>query len=105
MQFRGGISELMRQASRIQRKVDETREALKNECVVATGANDKVKVTANYARELVRVEIDPEFLADDRDLALDALVATANAALKLATEAMDKEISKASGGLKLPGVT
>ena len=105
MQFRGGISELMKQASRLQRRVDDARTANQDRTVEATGANDKVKVTASYARALVRIEIDPELYASDRELALDAVVGAANAALKMASDAMDKEIEKATGGLKIPGVT
>jgi DNA-binding protein YbaB len=32
-------------------------------------------------------------------------VATANAALEAASKAMDQEIEKATGGLKIPGIT
>lgn len=105
MQFRGGINELMRQASRLNRKVTETREALQDRTLEATGANEKVKVTASYARKLVRIQVDPEFFAADQELAWDAIVATANAALEAAGKAMDQEIEKATGGLKIPGIT
>lgn len=105
MQFRGGINELMKQASRIQRRVEETKEANKDRTVEATGANDKVKVTASYSRQLVRIEVDPELYASDRELALDAVVAAANVALQMGSAAMDKEIEKITGGAKIPGIT
>lgn len=104
-QFRGGMSELMRQASRMQRKVEETRAANKDKTLVMSGANDKVKVTANFGRELVRIEVDPEFLSAERELCLDAVVATANAALKAASDAMEQEITRATGGVRIPGIT
>ena len=105
MQFRGGMSELMRQASRIQRKVEQTKKDLKDTTIELSGANEKVKVAVNYAHEILRVTIDPEFLASERELALYALMATINAALKMATEALDKEIEKVTGGIKIPGIT
>ncbi len=105
MQFRGGINELMKQASRIQRRVEEAKEANKDRTVEATGANDKVKVTASLSRALVRIEVDPELYASDRELALDAVVAAANVALQMASDAMDKEIEKITGGAKIPGIT
>lgn len=104
MQIRGGMNEILRQASRMQRKIEEAKAAVKDQTVEALGANDQVKVTANLGRELVRIEIDPQLLADDRDLALDALVATANAALKLANEKMEAELNKVTGGMKIPGM-
>ena len=105
MQFRGGISELMKQANRMQRRVEETRDANKDRTVFATGANDKVKVTASLGRSLVRIEIDPELYESDRELALDAAVAAAHVALQQASEEMDKEIAKVTGGAKIPGIT
>lgn len=105
MQFRGGMSELMRQASRIQRKIEQTKAELKDKTVEVTGANEKVKVVANYGREIVQITVDPEFLAAERELALDAIAATANAALKMAGDGMEKELEKISGGLKIPGIT
>lgn len=103
-QFRGGINELMKQAAWLQRKVEEAQKANKDRTVTATGANDKVKVTSTYGREITRVEVDPELLAADRDLAMDAIAATVNSALKLAAEEMEKEVAKHTGGLKLPGL-
>ncbi len=105
MQFRGGISELMKQASRMQRRVEETREANKDRTVEASGANGQVKATASLGRTLVRLEIAPELYASDRELALDAAVAAANVALQQASEEMDKEIAKVTGGAKIPGIT
>lgn len=95
----------MRQASRLQRKIEETKTAVRDNTVEVSGVGDKVKVSANYARELVRITVDQEFFEADREFAWDAVVATANNALKQAAEAMDQEIEKATGGLKIPGIT
>ena len=104
-QFRGGINELMKQAAWLQRKVEEAQKTHKERTITVSGVGDKVKVTATLGREVTRIEIDPEFLAGDRDLALDAAVGVVNNALKAAAEEMDKEIQKATGGLKIPGIT
>ena len=46
MQFRGGMNELMKQASRMQRKIEQRREELKNEQFEATSGNARVKVSS-----------------------------------------------------------
>lgn len=103
--FRGGMGELMRQASRLQRKIETRKEELKTETVEASAGNDKVKVVANGARELVRVTIDPELLkSEDLEMVQDLFVAAANAALTKAGEMVDAELEKVTGGLKIPGV-
>lgn len=104
-QIRGGINDLMRQAAWLQRKVEEAQKTHKERTLVVPGANDKVKVTVTLGREVTRIEVDPEFLASDAEFAMDAVAGTVNTALKAASEEMDKEIQKATGGLKIPGLT
>jgi DNA-binding YbaB/EbfC family protein len=99
------MNELMRQAARLQRKIDDTKKANADTEVVSTTASEKVKATANYAGKVTRVEIDPEFLkAEGLELALDSVVVAVNAALEQASKAMDAELEKVTGGVKIPGV-
>lgn len=106
MQFRGGMNELMRQASRLQRKIEARKQELKTETVTASAGNDQVKATANGARELVAIEIAPELLkGEDLAMVQDLIVAATNAALAKATEMVDAEVEKVTGGMKIPGMT
>ena len=106
MQFRGGMSELMRQASRLQRKIEQRKKELAEEKIEASAGGDKVVVTVNGASELVRVKIDPELLkSEDVSMVEDLVVAAANAALAKAKEHVDAELEKVTGGMKIPGMT
>ena len=60
MNIRGGMGELMRQAGRVQRKVEKRREELKEETFEASAGNDKVTAVANGIPELAEIRIDPE---------------------------------------------
>lgn len=105
MQFRGGMNELMRQASRLQRKIDKRKEELEDEQVEASAGNDKVKAVANGRGELVSLEIDPGLLEEEGfEMLQDLVVAAANAALTKSREMVDAELEKVTGGLKIPGV-
>jgi len=105
MQFRGGMNELMRQAARMQRKIEQTKDQLKDTEVTSSSVGDKVKATVTYGRKVVRIEIDPEFLASEgADMALDGACAAINAALEQADKAMEAELEKITGGVKLPGL-
>ena len=104
--FRGGMSELMRQASRLQRKVERRKQELKEEKVEAGSGNDQVKVVANGGGEIVSVTIAPELLkSEDLAMVQDMIVAACNTALKKAEEMVESEIEKATGGMKIPGLT
>ncbi len=105
MQFRGGMNELMRQAARMQRKIEDTKKALADKEVTATAVGDKVKATVTYGRKVNRVEVDPEFLkAEGLDMALDGICAAVNAAMEQAEKALEAELEKVTGGVKIPGV-
>mgnify|MGYP003956260671 CR=1 FL=1 len=105
MQFRGGMSELMRQASRMQRKIEARKEELKEQTIEAGAGNDQVTVKVNGAMELVQVVIDPELLkSEDQEMVQDLIVAAANAALTKAQEMVDGELEKVTKGVKIPGM-
>ncbi len=106
MNFRGGMSELMRQAARMQRKIEQAKAEAKDKELTATAVGDKVKATVTYARKVTRIEIDPEFLkAEGIDLALDGVCAALNSALEQADKAMEAEVEKITGGVKIPGLS
>jgi len=105
MNFRGGMNELMRQAARMQRKIEQAKNDAKDKEVTATSVGDKVKVTVTYGRKVHRIEIDPELVASEGlELALDGVCAALNTALEQADKAMEAEVEKVTGGAKIPGL-
>jgi DNA-binding YbaB/EbfC family protein len=105
MQFRGGMSELMRQAARMQRKIEEAKAKLKDQEVTANAVGDKVKATVTLGRKVSRIEVDPLFLkSEGLDMALDSVCAAVNAALEQAEKTLEAELEKVTGGVKIPGV-
>jgi len=105
MQFRGGMNELVRQAARMQRKIDQAKADIKDTEVSATAGSDKVTVTVTCEGKIRKITIDPEFLASEGlEMSLDLVIAAANSALEQADKQVEAEISKVTGGLKIPGV-
>lgn len=105
MKFRGGMSELMRQASRLQRRVAQRKEELKTTTVEASAGNDQVKVTINGAHELVSIQLSPELLKqEDLSMVQDLIVAAVNAGMTKSNEMVEAEIEKVTGGLAIPGL-
>jgi len=105
MKFRGGMSELMRQASRLQRKVAVRKEELKSATVEASAGSDRVKVVVNGARELVSITLDPALLRDEElGMVQDLIVAAVNAGMVKSAEMVDAEVEKVTGGVAIPGL-
>lgn len=105
MQFRGGMNELMRQAARMQRKIDQAKTELKDREVTSESLGGKAKVTVTLGRQVKRIELDAEFVkSEGLDLALDGACAALNQALEQAAKAMEDELEKVTGGVKIPGM-
>jgi len=104
MAFRGGMTELMRQASRMQRKIEQRKKELEKETVEAASGGGKVKAVVNGAREVVSIDIGAEALAMDKEMLQDLVVAAVNAALAKAAERVEQELEKVTGGVKVPGM-
>ncbi len=106
MNFRGGMSELMRQAARLQRKIEQTKAECKDKEITAGAVGDKVKATVTYEGKVSRIEVDKAFLdSEGLEMALDSVVIAVNTAMEQADKAMEAEIEKATGGVKIPGLT
>jgi hypothetical protein len=100
------MNELVRQAARVQRKMDKIREELKDKEMSADSAGGKVQVIVTCEGKLRRIEVDPAFLAEEGlEMVLDSVVAASNKALEAADKHVEAEMGKATGGLKIPGIT
>ncbi len=107
---RGGMQgvggEMMRQAARMQRKMEELKEELKDREVSTTGVGDKIKATVTCDGRVRSIEVDPEFFEEEGlEMTLDAVTATVNSALELADKTAQGEMEGVTGGLKLPGLS
>ena len=104
-QFNGGMNELMRQAARMQRKIEQIKKENGDKEVTAGAVGDKVKATVTLAGKVNRIEIDPEVLKSECiERALDGACAALNAALEQAEKDMEAELAKVTGGAKIPGM-
>jgi len=100
------MNELMRQATRMQRKMDKVREELKDHEMTAGSAGGKIEVVVSCEGKLRRIDVDEAFLAEEGlELTLDSVVAAANKALADADAHVEAELDKVTGGLKIPGLT
>ena len=89
----------------MQQDMAKMQEELAEKTVEATAGGGVIKVTANGRQELVSIEIKPEAVdPDDVEMMQDLILAAVNEALRKSQEMVASEMSKITGGLKLPGL-
>ncbi len=99
------LTQMMKQAQKLQSKMMEMQAELGNRTVSAQAGGGMVEATANGRQELVSLRIDKEVATpDDVDMLQDLILAAVNEALHRAREMMAQEMSKLTGGLQIPGM-
>jgi hypothetical protein len=100
------LNYFIRQANKLTEKIEKRKVELATETVEGQSGDGLVMVTATATQEIKTIKLDPK-VVDPSDLGLleDLLIAAVNAALTASKEHMQKELSKISGGVKIPGVT
>ena len=100
-----GIGDLFKQAQDLQERMQRVQEEAAGRTVEASAGGGMVKATVNGRLELVRLQIEPGALAGgDVEMLQDLVIAAVNQALRSAQQQMADEMSKLTGGLKLPGL-
>ncbi len=101
-----GIGNMMKQAQKLQSKIFKLQEELADRTVETTVGGGMVKAVANGKQELLSIKIDPE-VVDPNDVQMleDLIVAAVNDVLKKAQEMVSEEMTKLTGGFKIPGLT
>ena len=99
------IQYLMRQAKKLEKAKADAKEKLGEVVVEAEAGGGLVKVQMNGKFEVVRLAIDPKAIDPAERAMLEDLVAAAvNAAAEKARAAADEHVTKATGGIKIPGI-
>ena len=107
MSMGGGMrqSDLMKQAQKMQQDMLKMQEELDAKTYSASAGGGVVTAEVNGKRELITLTIDPEAVdPDDVEMLQDLVLAAVNEALREATETTEREMSKLTGGMSMPGL-
>ena len=98
----GNMQQLMRQAQKMQQDMQKKQAELNASTFTAQAGGGMVTVTVYGTKELKSIELKPEVVdPDDIDMLQDLIVAGVNAAIKEASETVEREMSKLTGGMNL----
>ena len=99
------FGQMMKQAQEMQKKMAQVQADLRTRVVEGSAGGGMVTAQVNGKIELVSLKIDPEVVdPDDVDMLQDLIIAAVSQANQKAHELADREMSKVTGGLGLPGM-
>lgn len=96
----GNMNNLMKQAQKMQKQMEENAKELENKEYTATVGGGAVSVTVSGKKEVVSVKLTEEVVdPEDIEMLEDLIVAATNEALRQMEEESSAAMSKLTGGL------
>lgn len=100
----GNMNNLMKQAQKMQKDMAKVQEELDEKEFDASVGGGVIKAVVTGKKEVKKVTIDPDAVdPEDVEMLEDMVVAAVNEAMRKADESVNKEMSKFTGGMGLPG--
>ena len=98
----GNMNNLMKQAQRMQRQMEESQKELETKEFTANAGGGAVSVTVTGAKVVTKVVLDKDAVdPDDIEMLQDLIMAATNEALRMAEEAGSAAMGKMTGGMGL----
>ncbi len=96
----GNMNNLMKQAQRMQRQMEESQKELETREFTAKAGGGAVEVTVTGKKEVTKVKLSQEVVdPDDVEMLEDLVMAATNEALRMAEDANTEVMNKMTGGL------
>lgn len=101
----GNMQGMMKKVQKMQAEMLKMQEELKTRTVETTFGGGALTIVANGKKEIESIKIKPEAIdPDDVEMLQDMIVSGVNEALRKIDEMTEREMSKITGGMKLPGM-
>jgi nucleoid-associated protein EbfC len=102
----GGMGNLLKQAQEMQARLAKVQEELAQKTVDGSAGGGMVQVTVNGQLALTSVKVDPTVVnPEEKEMLEDLVMAAVNDGMRKARDMVSTEMSKITGGFKIPGLT
>ena len=101
----GAMGDLLKQAQEMQSRMAKIQEELAHKTVQGSAGGGMVQVTVNGQFNVTAVQLEPSVInSSEKEMLEDLILAAVNDGMRKARELASNEMSKLTGGLKIPGL-
>jgi hypothetical protein len=101
----GGMGDLLKQAQEMQGRIAKIQEELGQKTVEGSAGGGMVQVTINGQFNLTAVKVEPSVINPaEKEMLEDLIAAAVNDGMRKARDMVSTEMSKITGGFKIPGL-
>lgn len=97
------FSKILEKAKELEAKMKDSQEKIKSIKVEGVSGSNSVKIILDGEGEMHTIELSNEILKEDKSIIEDLIIAAHNNAKSQLKSKTNEEISKATGGLGIPG--
>ena len=105
---KGNMTQLLKQARDVQKKIEEVQNELDDLTIEADSGGGMVKVVVNGKQQILELNIEPDALKEDKELLEDLIISAVNNALAQSLEESQSRMNAVTGnmlgGMNIPGL-
>jgi len=106
---KGNMSQLLKQARDVQKKIEEVQNELDDLTIEADSGGGMVKVVVNGKQQILELTIEPDAIKEDKELLEDLIISAVNNALSQSLEESQNRMNAVTGnmlgGMNIPGLS
>lgn len=102
MTMEGGFGELMKQAQKMQERVQKIQDEIANTEVTGESGAGLIKITMTGRHDVKKVEIDDSLISEEKEILEDLIAAAVNDAVRKVENNQKDRISELTSGIPLP---
>ena len=99
-----GVGKLLKQAQKMQQKMEEAQALLSEEIIEVSGGGGAVSIKISGQGEFKDLKLDPEFLKEDAEFVSEAILQAIVDATEQAKKKNDEAMGGLTGGMQMPGL-
>jgi len=105
---KGNMTQLLKQARDVQKKIEEVQNELDELTIDGDSGGGMVKVVVNGKQQLLELTIDQDAIKEDKELLEDLIISAVNNALAKSLEESQNRMNAVTGnmlgGMNIPGL-
>lgn len=99
-----GVGKMLKQAQKMQQRIEQIQKELAERVIEVSSGGGAIQIKVNGQGQFLTIDLDPEFLKEDKGFVEETLLAAIQEAADKAKAASEAEMQKATAGFGLPGM-
>ncbi len=101
----GGMNNMLKQAQKMQAEMEKVQSEMEERTYEGTSGGGAVTVSVKGTKEVLSVKLQPDVVdPDDIEMLEDLILTAVNEAIKKASDDMEANMNKLTGGISIPGL-